>query len=483
VQKRQIRVKRRNKLFVCDIIQGVTRSQKIIFASFFFALILGCAFFAFKTKAETVSERETRLQAELAQVEKEQKETETFLKQTKLQGASLTRDISILDAQIKAAQLSIKAKNIVIEQLGKDIGEKTKHIGDLEDRIARGQESVAQIMRKSYQLQGVSLSELMLQDKSLSKSLETLDEYDQLNNAMFALFTSIRNDKTETETEKDVLGKRKDKETDAKEVILEDQKIITQKEKEKSALLSLTKGQQKAYESVLAQKMKKAAEIRAALFTLRDTAAIPFDKAFQYAVAASQKTSVRPAFLLAILQQESSLGKNVGSCYLADSNTGSGIIVKSGQIVKKLMAPGKPTASWDDITPFMSITKELGLDPYRTLVSCPQEIGWGGAMGPAQFIPSTWMLFKNRIATAVGVTVPDPWRAKDAFMASSIYLGDLGAIGNSFTGEMNAACKYYSGKACYNSKGTKNVGWTYGNSVMQRATNIQENMINLIQGV
>jgi hypothetical protein len=45
----------------------------------------------------------------------------------------------------------------------------------------------------------------------------------------------------------------------------------------------------------------------------------------QFATEASQKTGVRPAFLLGILTQESNLGKNVGSCYLKDPSTGAGI--------------------------------------------------------------------------------------------------------------------------------------------------------------
>ncbi|MDO8575230.1 MAG: lytic murein transglycosylase [bacterium] len=431
--------------------------------------------------AETVDEREARLRAELAQTEKEIKANEAILSTTKQQSASLARDITILNAQIKLAQLNIKAKNIAIEQLGKDITAKTKHIGTLEDRLERGKDSVAQIMRKSYQLGSYSLAEIMLEDDSIAEFFANLDEYEQVQKSMYDLFADIRDTKDTVEVERTDLGKKKNKETDARVVIEEQKKIVEKKGKEKAVLLADTKGQEAAYETLLAVKRKKAGEIRAALFSLRDTDAIPFAKAFEYATLVSQKTGVRPAYILAILTQESALGKNVGSCYLSDPTTGAGISAKSGTTFANVMAPGGTYSKRNDVAYFVNITKELGKDPYKTLVSCPipSAGGWGGAMGPAQFIPSTWMMFRDKVAKALGVNSADPWRPADAFMASGIYLSELGAGTGGYTAEWNAACRYYSGRACK----VGDVNSSYGTQVLQKAYNIQENMINLIQGV
>jgi hypothetical protein len=99
-------------------------------------------------------------------------------------------------------------------------------------------------------------------------------------------------------------------------------------------------------------------------------------------------------------------------------------------------------------------------------------------MGPAQFIASTWMLIKDRIASAVGKTNPNPWQPLDAFMASGIYLSDLGASSSSYSSQKNAACKYYSGRAC----GYVTGATSYGNSVMALADQIQTNQINPLLG-
>ncbi len=426
-----------------------------------------------QTITETADQKEARLRAELAQVEQEQKETEKILAEAQGQSASLKRDILILDTKIKAAELNIKAKNILIESLGKDISTKVKTIGALEDRIGRGKDALAQIMRKTNEIDTISLPEVVLSKDNLSDIFSDLDTFESVQSGLKIAFENIRSAKTQTETEKDTLDKRRNQELDARQVIQREQKNIAANQAEKQKLLNTSKNNEKTYSQVLAEKKRQAAVIRAALFALRDAQAIPFGDALKFANLASKQTGVRPAFVLAILTQESSLGANVGSCYLTNTQTGEGTSIKTGNPIKNVMKPGR------DVEPFLTITQSLGLDAMKTRVSCPQSVGWGGAMGPAQFIPSTWMLFKKRIGDAVGTSLPNPWNAQDAFMASAIYLGDLGASGGSYTGEQNAACRYYSGKNCSASSLIR----SYGTSVMTKADNIQRNMIDPLQGV
>ena len=95
-------------------------------------------------------------------------------------------------------------------------------------------------------------------------------------------------------------------------------------------------------------------------------------------------------------------------------------------------------------------------------------------MGAAQFIPSTWILFTDRITSALGSDFADPWSARDAFMAAGLYLTDLGANPSSYSGERDAACRYFSGSKCSRSSWAA----TYGSQVMSKAENIQTTMID-----
>ena len=427
-----------------------------------------------QTTEDAISAKEEELKKELENIEKEIAVQNRILNLKQKESASIERDISILNAKIKEAQLNIKAKNIKINNLSKDILIKSKDVEDLEQKIKKGANSIADLLRKSHQMDDSSLLTVMLSNTDLSQFFIDIDSFDSIKKSLRLMIDEVRATKDITEKQRELLNVKKDQETDARMAIESDKRKVEKNETEKKTLLNINKKQEKAYKEILKEREQKAAKIRSALFALRDSAAIPFGKALEYANLASSKTGVRPAFLLAILTQESNLGENVGSCYLKNFSTGESVSMKSGKVFSNGMKPSR------DVSPFMEITKEIGRDPYSTPVSCPQAGvgGWGGAMGPSQFIPSTWQLFKERIASIAGKLIPNPWDPKDAIIASSIYLGDLGADSRSYSVERNAACRYYSGKNCNQSK------WAsiYGNQVMAKAQNIQETMIDILQG-
>ncbi|MDP2637214.1 MAG: hypothetical protein Q8P03_01225, partial [bacterium] len=82
-------------------------------------------------------------------------------------------------------------------------------------------------------------------------------------------------------------------------------------------------------------------------------------------------------------------------------------------------------------------------------------------MGPAQFIPSTWIRYRSRLASLLGREA-DPWNIHDAFYAAALYLGDYGATKRDYNSEWRAAMIYFSG--------TTNTRYRfYGDSVMRIA--------------
>ncbi len=422
---------------------------------------------------QNAQDDKARLESELADLEKLIAAKQKELTTQKGQSASISRDIAILTSQIDKSKLDIKAKNLVITKLGGEITQKSKKIEALSVKISNEQDSLAQLIRKEREIDQKSLLALILSQDKISDVYGDINIFASIKEGLQKSMDEISGVKTETETEKKTLEVKKNQETDAKVQIEEAKKKVELSETDKKKLLVASKGKESEYQKILDEKAKRKAQILAALFSLRDTSAIPFSKAYEYANIAKDKTGIRPAFLLAILTQESNLGANQGSCYLADATTGAGVGVKSGTKFANVMKPTR------DVQPFLSITASLGRDPFKTLVSCPiGGSGYGGAMGPSQFIPSTWQIIKGRIATLLGITSPDPWNPKDAFIASAIYLTDLGAVNGSYTAERNAACKYYSGRIC-DSKTP--INYTYGNSVMTKAANIQTNMIDPLQ--
>jgi membrane-bound lytic murein transglycosylase B len=102
------------------------------------------------------------------------------------------------------------------------------------------------------------------------------------------------------------------------------------------------------------------------------------------------------------------------------------------------------------------------------LVSCANADGvYGGAMGPAQFEPSTWELYVSQIASITGDNPPSPWDNADAFVATALYLkGAMQGCEANYTAQLDidrcTAAKYYAGG------GWKNYLWTYGEATVEQ---------------
>jgi peptidoglycan hydrolase CwlO-like protein len=415
------------------------------------------------------ADQKAQLERELAQVEAEQKQAEADLSAAQGQSASLKRDITILDAKIKVAQLNIKAKNLLIEGLGKDIKNKETVIVGLENRIDRGKNTLAAIMRKTNEAGSYSLPEMILSQSSVTGFFGDLDSFQAVQEGLKTTFEQIRSDKSETEAQKEALDKRRNSEMDARYAIQQEEKNIKADEAEKQRLLNVSKNNEKSYSTVLAERRARAAKIRATLFPLAGGQKISFPDALKYAQEAFTKTGVRPAFLIAILTNESALGANVGNCYLTNQETGDGVFVTTGRSSPSVMKPSR------DVKPFLEITQALGLDYSRTVVSCQQVSvgGWGGAMGAAQVIPSTWKSIEKALTSLLGISgMPNPWNNEHAFMASALHLRDLGASAGGYSAERNAACRYYSGGPCSKSKSIA----SYGDNAIRKAAQIQQDI-------
>jgi membrane-bound lytic murein transglycosylase B len=439
------------------------------FAVFLFSILI---LLSFAPQVEAQTKTKQQLEQELRDLEAQIQSVSQTITKTQQEGQTIARDISVLEAKIKASKLEIKKHETAVARLNQGIKEKDRTIVALNEKIEREKDSLAQILRKTDYLSQYTLMDFALQGDTLSNFFLDNDSFTTLKKALNQSFEDIRITKTDVETVKDQLEDDKQEEQLRKQETENQKKKVETNQLEKKTLLNVKKSQESAYKKMLSEHEAQAAKIRAALFELRDSNAIPFGTALEYANAASKATGVRPAFVLAILTQESSLGENVGSCYVSSAQNGNGSSIKSGKVFTNVIHPTR------DIPPFLDLLKKLGRDPFQTRVSCPiAGIGWGGAMGPSQFIPSTWALYVNRLTRSTGSSVPDPWNPSHAIMATSMYLSDLGADSQQLIDEKNAACKYYSGKACSRLK----AGNTYGTQVMARVSAIQAN-IDILQG-
>lgn len=424
-------------------------------------------------------EDKVRLQEEYNKIQAEIAEWQKVLDETRAKKNTLQGDVSSLNALIKKAEAEIKQRNVSITKLSDEIQKKTNLISEYEDRLARGRVSLAEMLRTQHEADERTIAELILSSDTFTSFYGNLELIAVVRTELQKLFRDIQEVKELTEEEKRALAEKRDQELDARYDVELTKKQIAVNEAEKKKLLNITKDQEKAYSTVLAERQRKAEQIRAALFPLRDAQGISFGTALEHASFAAQKTGVRAALILAILSQESDLGKNVGSCFVTDLESGDGVGKNTGTPFERVMKSPR------DTVPFEEITSRLGLVWGATPVSCPlgkvytSSRGFGGAMGPSQFIPSTWMLYEKRLEDRLSVPFANPWDAKHAIMATALYMQDLGASGGTYSAERNAACRYYSGRACDTRKPTN---YTYGDSVIKKAEAFQDN-IDFLKGI
>lgn len=424
--------------------------------------------------SETDAERRKRLETELQNVERQILTQQRLVEDKQQERQSLERDITIIEGEIKKAQLGIQARALAIEQLSDQIGEKEIVLDILAERLNKQQDSLADLVRKSALIEEYSLVEVMLSKQSFSEfftDVATFESIKESLNESLAILHGIRRD---TVDQKNQLENKQETEAEMKRIQEIEKQQIERKEAEKADILEVTKGEEQAYQALLDSQRKTAAQLRNALFELLGGGGgIPFPEAVRLAQYASGVTGVDAALILAILEQETNIGSNLGSCLFTDQSSS-----------RPVMHPTR------DEPVFMTIADTLGFDAYSRTVSCPlyqggSRVGWGGAMGPSQFIPSTWAIYGGYVNTGSGWIYDkgsdairringssgpsNPFNNQDAFIATALLLRDNGANGT-YSSDRLAALRYYAGWG-----GASNpANAFYGDQVMNRKSRLAQ---------
>lgn len=434
----------------------------------FWSLLATLLLSSFFVLALTPSEERSQLEQELQTLEQEIQAIEGDITRTQQEKASLQKEISVLKSKIKKLDLQISQSNKIIEDLRFQIIDTSQSIEQTIEDIEVKKGQLGEILLRIHQEDQRSFAEIVLTGPTLSDFFSNVAALEALRARNGELLENMKELSGYLESQKGALESEKTEEEHFVRIQILQKQQSQSLSKQSEQLLEVTKGKESEYQKILSDKKKKALEIRSRIFELIGVPDAPtFGEALEIANLVSRQTGVRPAFLLAVLTQESNIGKNVGQCYLKDSNTGSGVRV-TGQAIARVMKPSR------DVQPFFQITQQLGRDPYNTPVSCPIPSvgGYGGAMGPAQFIPSTWVQYQSKIAQLKGSS-PDPWNIRDAFLAAAVYLADAKATRQTHDYEWCAAVTYFSGSCSSRNQIRYEF---YGDSVMAIAARYEEDI-------
>lgn len=424
--------------------------------------------------AETDAERRARIEAELMNVERQILTQQRLVAEKQDERQTLERDIALIEGEISQAQLGIQARSAAIEQLSDQIGEKEVVLDVLSEKMVKQQDSLADLIRKSATQSDYTLVEVVLSKRNFSDFFSDVATFETLKESLNESLEVLQGIEEDTIEQKEVLASKKATEAEMKRIQELEKDLIEEREREKAQILTVTKGEEAEYQALLSSQQKTAAQLRSQLFDLLGGGGgIPFGEAVELANYAERVTGVDAALILAILEQETNIGSNLGSCLFTDSTSD-----------RPVMHPTR------DEPVFLAIAEILGFDPKTRTVSCPiiqngQRVGWGGAMGPSQFIPSTWAYYGgivsdgaggyiySRSADAIrsinGGNIANPFNNRDAFIATALLMRDNGANGT-YDGDRMAALRYYAGWG----GATNPANAFYGNQVMNRKSRLAQ---------
>ncbi len=440
--------------------------------AFLFIGLLASLFFIFNFKAEvlaqTLSAAEERasLERQLEEFESQISDYEKTLAVYKNQGQSLSSEITRLNAKVSKLNLQIKAVNLSLKKLDGEISEKVAKITDTKQKIDFNKDALSEALQANYESSNTGLVQVLLENPKLSDFFGGINHLLQIQQSLAITINRITDLKNQLSDEKEILALKRSDTAKLKEYQDAQKNEVEQSKKEKDSILKVTKGKESEYQKLIKETQKTAAQIRNRIFELLGGGKLTFEEAYEFAKFAGNAVGLRPSLILAVLDRESSLGENVGRCKYN----------KNPYYPERAQNPTSmhPTR---DIPKFLELTATLGLNPETTLISCPipQDGAYGGGMGPAQFIPSTWYIYKEKIKEITSSNPASPWKNSDAFAGTALYLKDAYSSRDCVNygakipaesvrlQERCAAAKYYAGGRWYSYR------FAYGEPVVDRA--------------
>lgn len=378
--------------------------KKIIFLLLAVFLTAGFNVISFSAEATTAEEDyQKTINKTQAQIEKEQKELEQS------------------QSYLNVTQSKINITAGILNQTKTQLSQKEQELNNLEDRIELNRNILIAYTQEMYYWDQEAGWVLTFSDKSFGDYFENFDQMVNVKEKILSVVEEIDKDKENIEKIKKELAEKKE----------EHQEILADKQSEKNEIVADIN----ETKLTIAQLQAKLNKLRSALSGFLDSS-FSMDDVINTVKLAEKKTGVRKEFLFAVLDKETDLGRFTGGCTYKNSKMGSA-----------------------NAAIFKDLCNDLGYDYNKKKVSCPLSYGIGGAMGVAQFMPTTWAGYASKISAVTGNSPANPWRLEDGIMGMALKLKAAGA--GSKSGEYNAAAAYYCGSRLYRA-----VCKNYANSVV-----------------
>ena len=412
-------------------------------------LLFGISFVS-AARAETPADVQNLIevrQKQIADIEGQIAEYWKTVDAKKGQGASVQNEIDSLKAKVEKSELEIRGLKLAVEQSNYELRKTQSKIGVVSGEIGGMRDRLRGTLRILRQQEETPALLRFVETDTLSDMFIAVGSLAQLNGSLQEMLEGLKGKKSELQSVYESIEEEKIAQDRLRRIEESQKEIAARQKAQQTKILSKIEQEQKKILSTIVSKKRDLDKIKEQ-FTYLAQVGVSAEEAVRFGELAAIRTGTRTAFLIAVLEVESRLGVNVGrGNYKDDMHT-------------------------RDHEAFLAITSKLGLNPDTTKVSKKPNYGWGGAMGPAQFLPNTWLAYEAEVGRLTGHNPPNPWSIEDAFTAAALKLSRNGAAEKTRAGEIRATKNYISG----NSACQKSICNRYADLVQDKAEEIENEL-------
>lgn len=406
--------------------------------NFFIILLILCILPlpVYANKLDRARDELKEIQAQVQSIQSQKQETDTTLR-------NLQDELGYLEGQINTSESELQSTIREIDVISDELSDTRVHIQELEAAIRSQKSLIQQYINSLYTRDEPSVLKLLFSDMKFSELVGTIEKAETIQKNLADSIQLIETKEREIVAEKQHLFDKEEELLMLKKLQQDQKNLLIAKQEEKQGLLQITQGDQSRFEELLAQKFEDQQNVLNTIQLLGggSNSVISVEEIYRLAEINSARLGgkVRPEFMVGLMKVESNLGQNVGRFFYKDAL--SGCAAKPGNNTRINFAKEEQA--------FEQIVARLGLPLTQPVSGCPfpNYVGVGGAMGPAQFIPTTWLSHEQKIISLKGGGQANPWSIEDAMMAMALKLtkGGQNHIAGDPSAERHAAMCYLGG--------------------------------------
>lgn len=249
------------------------------------ALCLGCVLFSLNHVKQAASQNDDMLNAEIQQLNTQiqtqkqqldalanrQKAYSQAISAKQAEKNSLSSQLDILEARLSKAQLEIDSTNLEINKTNLEAKKISLDIIDTNSQIEEQKEHIAKLLRLVYKQTQVSTLEMLLINDSISEFLNQAKYLENANEELRQSLVQLQSDKSRLEKAEANIKTKSQELATLKDALEEQKAKLAYEESEKNQLLDETKSSEQAYQRLLQEAKRQAAQAESEISNLENT--------------------------------------------------------------------------------------------------------------------------------------------------------------------------------------------------------------------